>query len=269
MIEITLKNARKLLKDRIKALPDTIKGKFETENAVWQEIKARGEFTQEDRLVMLAIMQVPFHDSGKIEGLQSYDSSASHCKFCHSMMEAAKTNPSIICGHCYDKKQEEYRTNVKKRHGLQLELISTIPFSVKELSILPIYTVFFRFNSSGEIENVIQCVNYIRIGYAFPMIQFRPWSKNKAIVREAIRQEGKPQNMRFIYSVPFIDGKCDILPEGFDYSFVVASTEEKVQEYLAAGAMECNGKMCKDCGYMCYRVDGWAIGSVIVEKLRA
>lgn len=98
---ITLRNAKRLLKDRLAKLPKNIKGKFDTENAVWQEIKSRHEFTQEDRLVMLAIMQTPFHDTGKIAGIQSYDSSASHCSFCQSMRKAKKHALSSVVMYRY------------------------------------------------------------------------------------------------------------------------------------------------------------------------
>ena len=268
-METTLKEGRKLLRARVKCLPESIKGKFATENAVWQEIKARHEFTDADFLVMMAIMQTPYHDSGKIEGLQSYDSSASACSFCASMLKAAEANDRIICGHCYDKAQEERWHNVKLRHGLQLEMIATVLIPHRYLALLDIYTEFFRFNSSGDVENSIQVANYYRMAKTHPETSCRLWSKNKAAVKYAKLLEPKPANCKNIYSVCEIDGHCEELPEDFDFYFVVASTPEKVAEYLAKGLNECNGKRCRACKFKCYDdKNGWKTGTGIVEILR-
>ena len=54
----------------------------------------------------------------------------------------------------------------------------------------------------------------------------------------------------------------------FDVTFTVYPDRKTTEAAIAAGAMECNGKKCAECGYMCYRADGWTAGTDIAELLR-
>lgn len=250
-------------------------GKFERESRIVNEILAKEEITFADRIQLLAIYQTPFHETGKIAGLQSCDSSAHGCSFCEKMIAAAekgrKDGKRIICGSCYDIKQENYRTGVKNRHGLNLLIMSSVLFTEEELATLAIYTPFARFNSSGDIENVIHARNYLRIAKSHKNTHFTFWFKNLAAVNKAVQLEGKPENVLFIYSDPIINGS--VKPEVFfkafawiDYIFVVAE-KELVNSFLEAGYNECNGKKCMECGYACY-AGSWKKHTCIVEKLR-
>ena len=272
-MSITLKDGRRILKTRVSLLPDEIRkaGKFACEEAVYNEIEARQQYTEADYLCTVAIMQTPEHDTGKIEGLQSYDSSASACGFFKKMKAAAEKDPMIVCGECYDEKQEQRWNNVKRRHGLQLRIISRRLIPEKYLALLDVHTDFFRFNSSGDIENAIHCANYYRIAKTHPESNFRLWSKNTEAVRLAKFFEPKPRNIKNIYSVCRINGTCTKLPEDFDMYFLVAKDPESVEQYLAQGLNECNGKHCRPCGFKCYKDEsegGWKQGSGIVEILR-
>lgn len=253
----------------------TKESKFERENRIVKEILAKEEITFADRIQLLAIYQTPYHEGGKIAGLQSCDSSAHGCGFCQKMIAAAekgrKDGKKIICGSCYDIKQENYRTGVKNRHGLNLLIMSSVLFTEEELATLAIYTPFARFNSSGDIENVIQARNYLRIAKSHKNTRFTFWFKNLAAVNKAVQLEGKPENVLFIYSDPIINGsvKPEIFFKAFawiDYIFVV-SEKELVNSFLEAGYNECNGKKCMECGYACY-TGSWKKHTCIVEKLR-
>lgn len=262
---MTLAKAVSLLKIREKFLNVDKMSKFDRESAVYDEIASRGEFSPVDCCIVMAILQTPYHDSGKIEGIQSIDSSAHNCTFCQRMIEASRKNPAIICGHCYDYRQEAYKTNSKNRHGLQLRILSDRIYEAKYLALLDIHTPFFRFNSCGDIENAKQAVNYFRIAKTHPSASCALWSKNVTAVRLANRIEGKPENLVRIYSNPIIDGCCEC-PEGFDKVFTVY-TAEKIDSAIKSGAFECNGKKCLECGYSCY-IPGQQGNGNIAEKLR-
>lgn len=241
-------------------------GKFENDKAIVESILAKQERTHEDRMILLSIYNVSYHDSGKIEGMYSCDSSCNNCSFCQKVRENGKDNPALICNYCYDDAQEKRWIAVKNRHGLNLLIMSSERYTVDELATLKIENLL-RENSSGDIENDIMAENYINIGYSHPNVDIGLFAKNVAPVIRATDKLGKPENMKYIQSSLLI-GVPAKRAKYFDYVFTVYATEEELQKALKDGACECNGKKCKDCGYMCYVKNGWAIGSNIAEYLR-
>ncbi len=241
-------------------------GKFEKDYATVTDILNKPVITHEDRMTLLSVYNVSYHDTGKIEGMYSCDSSCNACSFCQKIRENGKDNPALICNYCYDDAQEKRWINVKNRHGLNLLIMSSVSFEVEELATLKIENLL-RENSSGDIENDIMAENYLKIGYSHPTVDIGLFAKNVSPVIRATDKLGKPANMKYIQSSILI-GKPAKRAKYFDYVFTVYATEEELQKALANGACECNGKKCKDCGYMCYRKNGWAEGSHIAEYLR-
>ena len=242
--------------------------KIKKDIEVVEKILAKGinNITLADRFTLLNIYNVSYHESGKIEGVFSFDSSATNCGFCQAMRELAKLNPgTVICEFCYDYDQEKYRYAALNRHTLNMIIMSTIEFSVDELATLPAgYRI--RVNSSGDATNEIYARNMLKLGYAFLNSKVAIWTKNSGVYIAACRAIGKPQNVKLIKSSIYID-KPEELPEFFDYVFTVYFDKEKVAAALANGGSECNGKKCRDCGYKCY--DGlWDDGDNIIELLR-
>ena len=241
-------------------------GKFEKDYAIVTAILAKPERTHDDRMILLSIYNTSYHDSGKIEGMYSCDSSCGNCSFCQNIREKSKDNPFVICNYCYDDAQEKRWKAVKDRHGLNLLIMSSERYTVEELATLKIENLL-RENSSGDIENDIMAENYINIGYSHPTVDVGLFAKNVAPVIRATDKLGKPANMKYIQSSILIGTPAKRV-KYFDYVFTVYATEAELQKALDAGACECNGKKCKDCGYKCYRRNGWKEGSNIAEYLR-
>lgn len=242
-------------------------GKFERDLNEVCAILSRGieNLTVFDRMRLLQIYKVAYHESGKIENIYSLDSSATNCSFCRIMREKAKENPDIICGYCYDFEQEKYRKEVLNRHTLNLVIMSKVAFTVDELRTLSGIGLA-RVNSSGDAENVIYAKNMINYAYAHESVKVAVWSKNVFAYIKAIDKIGKPANVILIQSSPFIN-KPVARAKYFDYVFTVYSDESKVKEAIVNGACECNGKKCKACGFKCYTGE-WKIGANIAEFLR-
>ena len=230
-----------------------------------------------ERLLLLWIIVINFHDSGKIEGAFSCDSSCHGCSFCQKMCKAALTCILLICGYCYDHDQEIRRPSVLKSHNLNRYILSNIEFSVDEWKKRPfIKTVVagmlyvLRINSSGDIENLTHAINMVNLAYANPHVRVGFWAKNVKDVEKAFDIVGKPDNLRFIQSSPMIGFSCE--PSKYaDLIFVVCPDEETVMEMIRQGGVPCNGKKCKECGWKCYlpeELGGWAKGSIVVEFLR-
>lgn len=241
-------------------------GKFEQDYATVMGILNKQEITHDDRMILLSIYKVSYHDDGKIEQIYSCDSSCANCSFCQSIRENSKDNPFVICNYCYDDAQEKRWVNVKNRHGLNLLIMSRVRFEKEELSTLSIRDLL-RFNSSGDIENDIHAENYINIAYTHPDVDCGLFAKNVAPVIRATDKLGKPANMKYVQSSILI-GKPARRAKYFDIVFTVYATKEELEKALAEGAGECNGKKCKDCGFKCYRKNGWKEGSNVAEYLR-
>lgn len=239
--------------------------KYEHDLAIVNAILAKPELTFADRMQLLSVYAVSFHDSGKIEGCCSCDSSCHNCKFCQNMIKAAANNPLIICGYCYDDAQESRWKNVENRHGLNMRILSAIDFTLEELATLPI-TEICRFNSSGDVPSETYARNCIRIAISHPYAHCALWAKNVAAVEKAFDELGKPSNMIFVQSSLLIGIACN-RSRYADYTFTVYPDEETTQAAIRSGAHECNGKKCKECGYKCY-LGTWEKGADIAELLR-
>ena len=198
-----------------------------------------------DRMQLLTIYKSAYHDGGKIEGITSFDSTATNCAFCQSMRAAAANNPAHICRYCYDYAQEHsFRgANIVNRHSLNMLIMQSVDFTVDELKLISA-SYINRVNSSGDTPNETYARNMLRIAYAYPIFKFAYWSKNIAAVIAACDQLGKPENMTLVQSSPII-GKPVKLAKYFDIVFTVYATKDDINAALAAGAKECNGKKCK------------------------
>ena len=229
-----------------------------------ESILSSADISGVDRLQLIMIYKSGYHDGGKIEGITSCDSSAHTCKFCEKMRVAAENDPSIICGKCYDIKQENYRYNVLLRHSLNLDIITAVEFTVDEMRLVPM-TAIGRIDSSGETENIIHAKNMLRLIYANPISKIAYWTKNTVAVDSAIDEIGMPANMIYIESSIRIN-VCNKRSRYAHYTFTVYD-KAHIDSAIASGAMICNGKKCMACGFSCY-FGKWPVGSNIAEILR-
>lgn len=214
--------------------------------------KDPADITTAERFQLLRIYRPAWHETGKIEDIMSFDSTASNCEFCAAMRKAAENNPLHICGICYDYAQEHgfKGVNILNRHTLNMIIMSSIEFTVDELRTLSV-AYLNRINSSGDVPNEIYACNMIKLCFAFPAVRFAFWAKNTAAVIFACDKYGKPSNVVLVQSSPII-GKPAPLARYFDFVFTVYLTKEDTENAITAGAGACNGKKCKDCGFKCY-----------------
>lgn len=238
---------------------------FETARAILE--KDPEAITKPERIRLLKIYRPGKHETGKIEGITSYDSSSTNCGFCQLARHAAENNTLHICGMCYDKAQEEsYKgLNLINRHSLNMLIMSTLRYTEAELMVIDC-TKINRVNSSGDCPNQIYAENMLNLARVNSGMKFAFWAKHIKPVVDACDAVGKPENMTLVQSSCII-GQRVKLARYFDYTFTVYPTAEAVAEAVAAGAGECNGKKCMACGYKCY-LNGWKVGQDIAELLR-
>jgi gluconate kinase len=243
-----------------------IKKDAETVRAMLAKLQNGEALTMADRFQLVHTVNCAFHENGKIEDISSIDSSCSGCEFCNLMRKAAERDATMICGSCYDAAQETYRFYARFRHQLNMVILSTVLFTVEELSTVPA-TAITRINSSGDTPNTTYARNAIRFALAHSYSKVAIWGKNVPAIEKAFDLEGKPSNMAFIQSSIHIN-KTDKPSRYADSVFTVYLTEEDVQRAIAAGAWECNGRKCKDCGFHCYDRENAASYASIAELYR-
>lgn len=253
-------------------------GKFERDmeimSPIFEKVEAGMEISDAERAIAASTVYASYHDEGKIEGIISVDSSAHGCEFCQFMREIAEKlkangNDKHICGWCYATKGHFNYKNVKNRHELNMAILSEIEFQPGDFRGMALCGLV-RINADGDIRNLTHARNIIRIMNDNPIARFGWWGKNIRVTVEACDELGKPKNCTLVAS-SFLIGKPIRLPKYFDYTFTVYETEEGLLEAIVNGAVECNGKKCMDCGFMCYlgeKNGGWKVGSNIAELLR-
>lgn len=227
-------------------------GKIEKDALAIKAILDKGieNLTHIDKLALLNIYNVAYHESGKIEDIFSLDSTAHNCEFCAKMRKYAETHSDCICAYCYDIAQEKYKIASLARHTLNLIIMANVEFTIDELATLP-GNGDIRVNSSGDAPNVTYAENMIKYALAHSFANVAIWSKNAFAYIKACKKYGKPENVTLIYSSPFMN-KIVPLPMFFDLLFVVFTSPEEIEKALVNGAGECNGKKCKTCGKKCY-----------------
>lgn len=208
-----------------------------------------------ERLELLQLVNIAYHESGKIEGAASIDSTA-YCDFCEKMRGAAECNPLIICGMCYAY-AESWKEAARRRHQLNARILSSVLFTRAELSTIGIPSKVCRINEDGDIVNATHARNVLRIIATHKGVYFGFWYKNAAAVAAGLAAEGiktttdKPRNACFVQSSILIGFPA--VPQWFtDVVFTVYPDKETTLQAIASGAHECNGRKCDTCGWNCY-----------------
>ena len=253
---------------RVAAMRDTLRTK---EEAADDLLQAGDAMTAAERAALLKLVNVAFHTSGKIEGVNSIDSTAA-CEFCAMMRAAAVDNILMICGACYAA-ADAYKEASWRTHKLNARILSSVLFSADELKALNISAAECRFNEDGDTVNVIMARNYLRIAATRPGAFFGYWYKNVPAVEAGLHAEGYhtradlPANVRFIHSSPVIG--FEAAATWFDDAiFTVYPDAATTAAAIAAGAWACNGRKCMACGYNCYRMPRTDKPLHIAEYLR-
>lgn len=236
---------------------------FELVAPILRKVEAGEDLTAADRLILIMNYNAAYHTSGKIEGITSFDSSCTGCAFCQKMRKAAENNPAHICGYCYDAAQELWKHEARNRHMLNLLIMSAVEYTPEELRLIPV-GVLDRGNSSGDTPNETYAVNILNLARINAPLHFAYWAKNTAAVVAACDKVGKPENIKLVQSSPII-GKPAKRAKYFDTVFTVYPDEETTRAAIAAGAWECNGRKCRECGNACYT---GAAGENVAEVLR-
>lgn len=207
-------------------------------------------------------IHVTTHSNGtKMAGIQSVGTTSLVNPICRKRKEICDG----VCAHCYADSLCKLRTSLNVRLMENFEKLTSRLLTPKEAEAVPVSTLLARIESFGDVANVTQARNYIRIIRAHKWIQFGIWSKNWGIWRAAFIKEGKPKNCTYVHSSMHLNHVDDVSPlmkKYVDHVFTVW-TKDQYPEF-EGGKTECAGLSCAQC-QKCYRKN---TSYYINEKLR-
>jgi len=185
---------------------------------------------------------------GKMRDMLTISTSPYENRFCKKMSE----NKDLICHSCYAFRLCNIRPSL--RHALEKNSILGKRLLPKPQ--LPVFNSrWVRFNSFGELLNLLHYKNLIKIAFKNPNTMFSLWTKRQNLVQ---RVKQVPKNLILIYSFPELNPHDLKIPKKFHKGFAVFTSKE-----AKARGIEFNcQKKCVEC-LKCYSKNDT---SLIFEK---
>lgn len=200
-------------------------------------------YTDAEYTALVKCLWIVNHMKRKLEGICSISSSVHDNKLCKARM-ALK---NCICKYCYAAAQQKYQNGLREHNTVNGLILRNVLIPVKFFRALMIVFPYLRIESFGDVENVIQARNYIRIIKAFPEKRCAIWSKNLLIWEKAFAEEGKPENTTFVFSSSELNKPAEFDRKRFwfvDHRFTVY-TKDFVKKHGIV--INCGGKKCLKC----------------------
>ena len=198
--------------------------------------------------------------TGKMEGIISISTSCLCNPFCQARMK----NPNSICSKCYSAAMHKRYSNLSKMLAKNFEILTSKLFEIDEFPFIP--NSLCRIESFGDIYNVTQARNYLRLIKANPQTFFAFFTKNFNILAQAIAFEGKPENMNVILSNEIVND-FDHYSAYLDFSF--CDIQFNVYDKVNAKSVDinCGLRKCVECRF-CYTPKRFNSRRVVNEILK-
>ena len=121
---------------------------------------------------------------------------------------------------------------------------------------------YFRIESHGDLFNVTQARNYLRLIKKNPHVMFGWWTKSPRLIAEALKAEGMskpPKNVNIVQSGFFLNKEIKPAYDWIDKVFIVYD-----EEHAKDKKINCGARSCLTC-QRCYKKN---TAKVIREKLK-
>lgn len=186
--------------------------------------------------------------TGKMQDMTSISTSCKNNSFCAKMSQIKGT----VCEKCYAQRQMKCYKSMNDKYTKSFEELTTKDLQNHELPHFDNSVNVVRIEAFGELQNVRQAKNYIKIILANPFINFAWWTKRPEIISKAMKemQVDELENCNVIYSNPHID----TVPKIRKYSFIKGyfSVWKSAEKAIENGqTINCGSKKCKNC-LKCY-----------------
>ena len=194
---------------------------------------------------------------GKSENCSSAINSINTNTLSNDYCKKQNLNENSICFKCYSfNSLTKFRSNMIPPLERNSNLLST---SVIDFNLLPtILELYFRFNSHGELINLIHLENYNNIALKNPHCTFTLWTKRFDLIKKFFDNNQKPKNLILIYSNSKLNNPIKKLPKYFNKTFNNV-TKDQVNNFN----INCYSK-CVDC-LLCYTFNDV---TTIIEKVK-
>lgn len=198
--------------------------------------------------------------TGKMEGIWSLSTSC----ICNPFCKARMNDSSCICSKCYSAAMHKRYSNLAKMLEKNFEILTSKLFEIEEFPFIPVS--LFRIESFGDIYNVTQARNYLRLIKANPQTFFAFFTKNHNILKQAIALEGKPENMNVILSNPVVND-FERHTAYLEYSFCDIQFNVYDKENAKSVDINCGLRKCIECQF-CYKKHSYRENHVVNEILK-
>lgn len=196
-----------------------------------------------DYLKLVNALWIVNHMARKLEGICSISSSVHDNFFC-KCRQAIK---NCICSLCYAFDQQAFQNGLREHNILNGIILRNVLIPVKYFKALTIIFPYIRIESFGDVMNVTQARNYIRIIKAFHKKRCAIWSKNIEIWYQAFKLEGKPENTTFVHSSSKINEPDNIDLVKYDFVDHIFTVYDKIFAKQHNIKINCGGRKCMDC----------------------
>ena len=178
--------------------------------------------------------------TGKMEGITCLSTS----NLCNPFCAARKDRKDMICSRCYaDASCKNYK-GLRDNMARNTEILTTNLFDTFPV----INAMIFRLEAFGDLVNCTQARNYLRLCKANPGVRFALWTKNPGILAQAIKLEGKPENLVCILSSAKFNETCDASRWSFiDKTFTVYDKATIAAQNVAINGGSRNCLACQRC----------------------
>ena len=174
--------------------------------------------------------------TGKMEGVRSLNTSVVLNAICQAR---AKMHDSI-CSKCYARNLVGFRKSLRKVLERNHEVLTSVIIPADDWFV--INDRVFRLESFGDLNNVIQVINYFNFCYKNPNTVFALWTKNPEFIAEALEAGyAKPDNLIIIQSSKHLN-KVDTPRFDFIDGMFTVYTKEYAKEHnitINCGALHC------------------------------
>ena len=196
-------------------------------------------------VTLVSCLWIVNHNARKLEGICSISSSVTdnaRCAYWRKIKDC-------ICVHCYAYNQQSFQTGLREHNTLNGIILRNVLIPICAFKRLRILYPYLRIESFGDVANVTQARNYIRIIKAFPGKRCAIWTKNIQIWHEAfILEGGKPKNTTFVVSSPYMNKPiAETIVENYpeiDHIFTVYTKKYAKENNIV---INCGGRKCLKC----------------------
>lgn len=195
-------------------------------------------------------LQFTMKHTGKMTDLVSLSTSVEKNIICQVRQKDEKS----ICAHCFAQSMMKIYDNLEPVMSRNLDVLCSRLLEVNEIPVILTNSGYFRLESFGDVCNVIQAANSLRIAAANSWLSCAVWTKNPAFYYAAItgRYADKPENMNIILSSIYVN-MVDQLPAKYaffiDHIFTVYDDRGIYDQGIN---INCGARSCASCG-KCYK----------------